>query len=88
MRKPKPPTPRSVSATLAAADFRAWNQYRAEGFQAEWAPGIGAIVLVRFVTDDAGMRSVALSKMAGRLRYKGWAAQRYEDHLIVTAKDG
>jgi len=92
---PKPPTPRSVSATLAAADFRAArmqqdgaNLRRTEGFQVEWAPGTG--VRVRFMTGDPDLRDVALSKMAGRLRLKGWQVDQRENrtYLTVTAKDG
>lgn len=82
---PKPPSPRSVSATLVAADFRAANQYRAEGFQCEWAPGTG--VRVRFITADPALRDTALSKIAGRLRYKGWFVRERENHLTVLAAE-
>lgn len=87
---PKPPSPRRVSATLAAAGFRAASQYRAEGFQTEWAPGIGAIVRVRFVTGDPALRRTALGRMAATLRWKGWQVAEYADegpdraYLTVT----
>lgn len=59
MRKPKPPSPRSVSATLAAADFRAWNQYRAEGFQAEYAMRRdGWVLLLAYGTEGDCVRVV------------------------------
>ena len=86
---PKPPSPRSVSATLAAADFRAIGdkrEARTEGFQTEWAPGAG--VRVRFVTDDPDMRSLALRKMAGTLRRKGWQVNERHDRAYLTVTGG
>jgi hypothetical protein len=89
MRKPKPPSPRSVSATLAAAYFRATRidaaNMRTEGFQTEWAPGTG--VRVRFATDDPALRDVALSKMAGTLRRKGWQVSQREDRTYLTVTE-
>lgn len=84
MRKPKPPTPRSVSATLSAADFRARRDGRAEGYEVEWSlddPPTG--VVVDFEPDwgddsttamaaAEALRFTALHQMAAVLRRKGW----------------
>jgi hypothetical protein len=73
-RKPASPTPRSVSATLRAADFRSsirpHERKRSEGFLV--GRNDKRTVWVRFVTDDPDLREVALAKMSATLSHKGW----------------
>lgn len=73
-RKPAPPTPRSVSATLRAADFRSsirpHARTRSEGFLV--GRDDERTVWVRFVADDPDLREVAMTKMSTTLSHKGW----------------
>lgn len=83
MRKLKPPTPTSVSATLRAADFRARRDDRPEGYEVERSLNDPAAVIVDFEPDwgDDGsaamaeaeaLRDKALDLMGAALRRKGW----------------
>jgi len=86
VRKPKSPTPRSVSATLRAADFRVWTNERGEGYEAMWDDPERTAVYVTFTADygDLGMdaceaadnlHATAMSGMASALRRKGWQVE-------------
>lgn len=97
-RKPKPPEPRNVSATLRAAGFRAFTEDRGEGYDVMWwnEPD-GMDVYVAFTVDygDLGMeaceaadklRATAITGMASTLRRKGWQVEErgtVDPYLIV-----
>ena len=83
--KPKSPTPRSVSATLVAADFRTYRDGRDEGYLTEWHEQRGSgPVRVNFETGDADVRKLALEKMAAVLARK-WSVQDV-GYLIVNER--
>jgi hypothetical protein len=93
MRKPKPPTPRSVSATLRTAGFRAIGA-GTEGYEVAWH-GDGPGVHLVFIADDGDdstaahvvadrLRDEALVSMAATLRRKGWHVEQRYAYLIVT----
>ena len=80
----KPPSPRSVSATLRAADFRARRDDRPEGYEVERSLVYPEAVIVDFEpdwgdeshqahADGEALRDKALDLMAAALRRKGWA---------------
>ncbi len=86
MTAPKPPTPRSVSATLRTAGFAAAQRipppgmYKlSEGYRAEWQQGEGSPVVVSFITDGAYVHEQALSAMTETLTRKGWSVRKVED---------
>lgn len=98
MSKPKPPSPRSVSATLRTAGFKAIGDGD-EGYICAWFRDIpGSAVHVSFhaycgdgsaaAGDEAReLENKALASMGDALRRKGWAAEEWETFgcLIVTA---
>lgn len=97
MRKPKPPTPLRVSATLRTAAFRASSGLGAEGYRVSWNDSHPAnqSVRVEFCTPNDGtsrglleataLRDRALIAMAATLRHKGWQVIPMDrpSHLLV-----
>jgi hypothetical protein len=77
---PKPPTPRSVSATLCAHDFRAVNGKRIEGYGVT-IQDAGAVRVDFYVAEDGSeadqLHRDALGKMAAVLRRKGWLVEQF-----------
>lgn len=99
MRKPKPPTPGSVSATLRYAGFRAIGDGD-EGYEVTWhaadsSPAGGVRVKFHDWTESwagsdalglaAANEADALVKMAVALRHKGWQVAEPGGYLIVWA---
>jgi hypothetical protein len=90
MRTPKPPTARSVSATLRAADLPAARDDR-EGYVVEWhgTPGASAVRVSYEANDDESLRLLALKEMTAVLRRKGWLVREGRTgRLLVTAMEG
>ena len=100
-RKQKPPTPRSVSATLRAAGFKAIGDGD-EGYEAAWFgayPATAAgVVHVRFcayrgdgtsaaIDEARELEHKALAAMAAVLRHKGWAAEERESGTYLIVKE-
>lgn len=98
MSKPKPPSPRSVSATLRTAGFRAIGDGD-EGYEVGpyGGPGSGTVhVTFRSYRGDGSGAAIdaalafeleALASMMATLRHKGWAAEPSVPpaYLIVRA---
>lgn len=76
MRTPRPPAPRSVSATLRTAGFAAHREDRDEGYLCEWSglPGESP-VKVGYKTGDKDLHARALRTMTGTLTRKGWSVR-------------
>ena len=89
MTTPKPPTVRSVSATLRTAGFAAHRDGRDEGYRAEWS-GMpdSSPVRVRFVAVTNALDDLAMKTMTAALTRKGWSVRNVHGRLIVTAKEG
>ena len=96
MSKPYPPSPRSVSATLRTAGFRAIGDGD-EGYEAAWFrddPASGAVHVSFHRWRPSGapldeareLERKALASMGDTLRRKGWAAEERDGGtwLIVT----
>ena len=83
----KPPTVRSVSATLRAAGFSAHRDGRDEGFRVEWS-GMpdSSPVRVRFVAVTNELDDLAMRTMATVLTRKGWSVRDAGRHLIVKER--
>jgi len=87
MRRPKPPTPRSVSATLRAAGFRSYTDDRDDGYGVMWWDDEErTAVYIAFTVGfgDGGAEAVeaadklhatAIAGMASALRRKGWQVE-------------
>ena len=98
MNKPKPPSPRSVSATLRTAGFRAIGDGD-EGYEVAWwrdDPAAGQVHVsycdyrgdgTSAAVDEAReLEHKALTSMGDALRRKGWAAGERDSlcpYLIV-----
>lgn len=80
MGTPKPPSPQRVSATLRAADFRAANSRRPEGYGVA-AENARAVRVDFHVAEDGSkadqLHREALDKMARVLRRKGWQVVQF-----------
>lgn len=98
MRKPKPPTPGSVSATLRTAGFRAIGDGD-EGYEVRrhgGTPAAGVRVSFHDWTENwagadaleqaAANEADALVKMAATLRHKGWQVDELPGHLVVRGQ--
>ena len=72
----KPPTPRSVSATLRTAGFSAYRPGRDEGYLVEWfgMPG-SSPVRVGFEAVTNELDALAMETMTVVLTRKGWSVR-------------
>lgn len=84
MNKAKPPTVRSVSATLRAAGFSAFRDGRDEGYLVEWfgMPGSSS-VRVSFESITTETYELAFQQMTLVLTRKGWSVRDAARYLIV-----
>ena len=89
MRKPKPPTPLRVSATLRTAAFRAATGRRDEGYRVSWYNEVAETVRVEFqaASEDLPVAD-ALVLMAQTLRYKGWQVTPMDRPACLLVKAG
>ena len=88
--KPKPPTPRSVSATLRSAGFSAYRDGRDEGYRVEWLPLVPgpSEVRVGFESVTWEICDLAMETMTVVLQRKGWSVRLVQTGggcLIVKA---
>ena len=99
MNEPQPPTPRSVSATLRTAGFRAIGDAD-EGYDAGWCggdPGSGAVHVSYHswrgdgtgAAIDAALAATleALASMTATLRNKGWAVEPSVPRACLIVKE-
>lgn len=90
--KPKPPTARSVSATLRAAEYHTAD-FRRPGIDGEGyviAREDTGTIRVDFMTGDPDLHAKALWAMRRTLIQKGWKVNRGPESrfLLVTAIEG